>query len=279
MNKVPAGPVLDETLQPEHDPMLYGSRLLGDYTPDLAAVDDAAVNAFHEQGYMAIERVFSPSEIGNALAAIDDLIAGKDPTFRGIQREASSGSTSQERAVRKLMHFVDYDPRLAALSEHAGLQDLLQRLIGDEPELFQDMALLKHPGGREKPWHQDSAYFDLALDTAVIGVWIALDASTLDNGCMHILPGTHRMGPAEHFKVRDWQICDTAVQRQFDLAVPLSPGGCLIWHGMLHHGSPTNLSDRPRRALQFHYRPITSDTITTEERMQHFGGAVRGAQC
>ena len=53
---------------------------------------------------------------------------------------------------------------------------VVRRIIGEEPMLFQDMALLKPPRvGREKPWHQDHAYFDLELRTRVVGVWIALD--------------------------------------------------------------------------------------------------------
>ena len=112
--------------------------------------------------------------------------------------------------------------------------------MDDTPVLFQDMALLKPPGGREKPWHQDCAYFNYPLGTTIIGVWIALDHADANNGCLHILPGTHREGPVNHFKRRDWQICDTDVQTERDVVVPLAPGGCLLWHGMTHHGSPTN---------------------------------------
>lgn len=278
MKKVSAGPVLDEQPEVGHEQDLYGNQLSTEYAADLSSVEDDDIDAFFERGYIAFERAFSPAEVRDALSAIDDLIAGESGSFRGVQYEAS-GEDETERPVRKLMSFVEHDARLAALAEHADLHAFMQRLLGDTPELFQDMALLKNPGGREKPWHQDSAYFNLAIDTTVLGVWIALDQATLDNGCLHVLPGTHRMGPAEHFKVRDWQLCDSAVERRLDVAVPLPPGGCLIWHGLLHHGSPTNHSSQSRRALQFHYRPVSSSSISTEERMQHFGGAVRGAEC
>ena len=48
---------------------------------------------------------------------------------------------------------------------------------------------------------------------------------------------------------------------------------------MTHHGSPTNPSQKMRRALQLHYRPANAGQIDTDERMQHFGGEVRGAEC
>ena len=278
MSKVNAGPVLDEKEVPSHAPDLYRARASARRLDTLDSIGDSDIAFFHEQGYLAIESAFTTGEITAAQQAIRYLVAGSQPAFRGIQREATAAANG-ERPVRKLMSFVAYDSRLQAIAEHAGLHSLMRQLMGDEPDLFQDMALLKGPGGREKPWHQDSAYFDLAIGTPVIGLWIALDEATEENGCLHILPGTHREGPSEHFKVRDWQLCDSAVQTERDVAVPLPAGGCLVWHGMLHHGSPTNHSTQPRSALQFHYKPLHSNAISTDERMRHFGGAVRGAEC
>lgn len=267
---------------------LYGQRADARRVDNLTAIDDADIEFFHREGYLAVENALDPGRVEAARQAVDDLIDGKNPAFRGVQLEAGIGGAAaaadmepaeKRRAVRKLMSFVDYDERLGGLAADAGLLGLVERLMGDGPVLFQDMALLKGPGGREKPWHQDCAYFNLPLDTAVIGVWLALDSATVDNGCLHILPGTHREGPVEHFKMRDWQICDTRVETRRDIAVPLEAGGCLLWHGMLHHGSPANSTDTTRRALQFHYKPQGSGETTTQERMQHFGGEVRGAEC
>ena len=65
-----------------------------------------------------------------------------------------------------------------ALAQHPQLIALMTRLVGDTPELFQDQALLKPPLiGREKPWHQDSAYFNLPPESLVVSVWIELSMS------------------------------------------------------------------------------------------------------
>jgi phytanoyl-CoA hydroxylase len=178
------------------------------------------------------------------------------------------------------MWFVDYDERLKAMSEHPSLLALLKRLMGAAPELFQDMALIKPPRiGREKPWHQDVAYFDVPANTHVIGVWIALDDVTPENGCMHILPGGHLTGPRLHFKRRDWQICDADMLGQIVLAAPLPPGGCLLFHGLLPHGTPPNRSPHRRRALQFHYRPVGTPAVADEERLAVFGGEGKNVTC
>ena len=216
-----------------------------------------------------------------ACAGDDDDTAGDDDDSAGDGDDQGLGRESlcDDTLDNDSDGFVDCDDRFPPLAHDPALRGVLSQLMDDEPVLFQEMALLKPPGGREKPWHQDCAYFNYPLDTVIVGVWIALDAATIDNGCLHIMPGTHREGPIEHFKVRDWQICDTGVRRERDVAVPLAPGGCLLWHGLLHHGSPQNDSRRMRRALQFHYQPAGAAKTSTEERMQHFGGEVRGAEC
>lgn len=267
-------------------PELYCSDHVAAMVPTLAAVGDTELAIFHEHGYLAIRHAFAAHSINDALLAIAELIDGTKPEFRGVSFEPGSGPSDQLSAeqrplrVRKLMSFVDHDERLRALSTDAALLNVVSRLMnGATPELFQDMALLKPPGGSEKPWHQDMAYFNVPIDTTVVGVWIALDEATPVNGAMHVLPGSHHLGPQYHFKRRDWQICDTKAPKGSDVVVPLPPGGMLLWHGLTHHGSPQNESDLRRRALQFHYRPAKMTPTTTEERMQHYGGEIRGAVC
>ena len=269
---------------PAYAPDLYRSVARARRVARFTDIGDAQLSFFRREGYLVVDRAFAPECIAAAANAVYDLIDGKNPDFRGVQLEAAHRGSDLKGAalhcaVRKLMGFVDCDDRFPALAHDPALRGVLSQLMDDEPVLFQEMALLKPPGGREKPWHQDCAYFNYPLDTVIVGVWIALDAATIDNGCLHIMPGTHREGPIEHFKVRDWQICDTGVQRERDVAVPLAPGGCLLWHGLLHHGSPQNDSRRMRRALQFHYQPAGAAKTSTEERMQHFGGEVRGSEC
>ncbi len=274
-----AEPIIDDGA-----PALYRCDAQAQQVACFADIGPEQLAFFHEQGYLAIAEAFSPDQVADAGDAVYDLIDGKKPEFRGVQLEASAQGqkltgTARRGAVRKLMNFVDWDERFQPLATAPALLDVLARLMDDTPVLFQEMALLKPPRGREKPWHQDCAYFNYPLGATIIGVWIALDHADADNGCLHILPGTHREGPVHHFKRRDWQICDTDVQTERDVFVPLAPGGCLLWHGMTHHGSPTNPSQKMRRALQLHYRPASTDQIDTDERMQHFGGEVRGAEC
>lgn len=262
-------------------------------------VGPAEVTRFQEDGYLVVRRAFGPDTVRQALAGILDLVAGRVPGFRGIQFEARGKGAAdgllpeeQQDHVRKLWLFCPHEPRLRALAEDPALLAVVARLMatgrasreapgGDAPPLlFQDQAMLKPPlGGREKPWHQDNAYFNVPPDTPVVGVWIALDPATPENGCMHVIPGSQREGPVVHFSRRDWQICDAQVATARDVMVPLCPGGCLFFHGLLHHGTPANNSPQRRRALQFHYRPAGTPATTSEQRLAVFGSEGKDVTC
>jgi phytanoyl-CoA hydroxylase len=277
----------DEEAGGECPPELYRAEQAAAGLAGFAAVSDDQIALFHEQGYLIIHDAFTGAEVAGALAGLLDLIGGKYPAYRGIQYEkntrdlvAALPSEQKQDAIRKLWKMVEHERHVAALAQHPQLIALVTRLIGDAPELFQDQALLKPPLlGREKPWHQDNAYFNLPPETPVVGVWIALDQATPENGCMYIIPGSHRAGPMIHFKRRDWQICDTDVAADDAWTVPLNPGGCLIFHGLLHHGTPPSRSPQRRRALQFHYKLASVAQIAPEQRLAVFGSEGKDVTC
>ena len=143
------------------------------------------------------------------------------------------------------------------MSEHAVLVAIVEKLIGSKAKMFQDMALLKPPRiGREKPWHQDMAYFPLSPPEWIVGTWTALDRATAENGCLHVIPGSHHAGPRPHYHDRDCQLRDEDVAVEKDVIIPLAPGGVLFFSGLIHHGTPPNNSAARRRSIQFHYASI-----------------------
>ncbi len=266
---------------------LYQSTALARGIEGFDALTQTQIDFFHEQGYLVINNAFSSLEVSAALDGLLKLIDGQVPTFTGLQFEPSAQANleslsleQKQDAVRKLMGFVGFDVGLNALAAHPKLLSALEQLMPDKPILFQDMALLKPPRiGTEKPWHQDNAYFNYPPETTVIGVWIALDHAIPENGCMHIIPASHKKGPVVHFKRRDWQICDTDVALEEVVAVPLEPGSLLFFHGLLHHGTPPSQSDKRRRAVQYHYLPSKVIPTTLEQRLAVFGSEGKDVTC
>jgi len=280
-------PIIDNATAQDYAPQLYQTRHVVEPIDGLDAITDAHLEQYRELGFLSIANALSAEQVDAARAALSDLIMGNNPQFKGVQFEASARERldkltldQREAAVRKLMVFCDYDARLNALKTDAPLMKLVRRLMHDRtPTCFQEMALLKPPGGREKPWHQDQAYFKVKLGEPVVGIWLALDEAAVANGCMHVIPGSHRDGPVIHFQRRDWQICDTQVRTDQVVACPLSPGGVLLFDGLLHHGTPKNRTDQRRRALQFHYCPDDAEWADEQTRQANFGNKGKDVEC
>jgi ectoine hydroxylase-related dioxygenase (phytanoyl-CoA dioxygenase family) len=284
---VPNAISFDNEVAP-HAPELYDYAAVAETVGGLDAITDAEVARYHEQGFIAVRGAFTPEEVRVAFEGLNHLIAGRVPEFQNIQfRQEARGRldslTFDERldSVRRLLYFVDYEPRLKAIAHKPELLVVIEKLLGDKPEMFQDMGLIKPPQGREKPWHQDHAYFELTPETRVVGVWIALDPAGIENGCMRVMPGLHKRGGFPHFQIRDLQICDSEMEGLIEhcVAAPLPPGGCLIFDSYLPHGTPSNFTSSRRRALQFHYYIAGAQTITPEQRVAIWGGENKGIAC
>ncbi|MGI8905598.1 MAG: phytanoyl-CoA dioxygenase family protein [Candidatus Sumerlaeaceae bacterium] len=266
---------------------LYQASAFAEWVESFDAVTEHAIEQYQHHGFLAIHNAFSAEELQSAREALARLVNGETDGFTNIQFEAAVAGHITELSpedrmdsVRKLMYFTEFETPLDALAHHPKLQSILARILGDVPVLFQDMALLKPPMvGGEKPWHQDLAYFNLPISAKVVGVWIALDPATPQNGCMHVLPGRQKAGPIAHFKRRDWQICDNETSGLGCVAVPLEPGGCLLFDGLLPHGTPPNTTQQRRRALQFHFKGAKQQGVSEEERLAVFGGEGRGVEC
>lgn len=250
------------------------------------ALTDADIAGYGRAGFLAVENVLSSDEIAAARcdveALLEERIQGVNLMPEPAQRERFEALPPGGRAhlVRKLMHFVAAAPRLRETSEHPGVLAIVERLVGEKVRMIQDMALVKPAQvGSEKPWHQDLAYFDWHPADKVIGVWIALDEASVENGCMCVLPGSHTGGPAAHIHLRDCQIPDERVVTERTVAVPLKPGGALFFHSLLHHGTPPNESPLGRRAVQFHYAGVSCTQRTLQEHAADFFDGEMYAGC
>lgn len=247
-------------------------------------ITDEDIVRFWERGYMVVDQLLTPDEVAAAVAGVDDIVQGRivGPRVQVMKNATWNTPEEREMVTRKLHKFVDFSPALHhACFSPTGLS-LLQRIFGEPAKFLEDQAILKPPSpdaGLEKPWHQDMAYGNLSQSKMVCGLWIALDEATLENGCMHVIPGSHKDGPVPHFAIRDWQICDAQVDVARDVAVPLKPGGALFFAGLLHHGTPPNFSGNRRRALQFHYCPDSSSKLTPQQFKEMFTCELTGAEC
>lgn len=149
---------------------------------------------------------------------------------------------------------------VAELIDLGGLATAATALIGSsEIVLFQDNLVWKPPGAGRIEWHQDYSYWPLDAPTGVT-FWLAIDETDAENGCLHYIPGTHRLGerqPAD-FIVGTGQPArsellplDWADRDADAVGVSVRAGELLVHHPLVWHMSDTNASTRHRRALTF----------------------------
>jgi phytanoyl-CoA hydroxylase len=251
------------------------------------------VQAYQRDGFIAKEDLLTSRQIESVKEALQALVAKYGPNRELADLKAGEGTgnyagarilkkgssfmfqlesgqdpavddpAAMELQVRKFMNFEEEaDIFREILGPGSPIQAIASELIGDEALLYQNQALIKPPKiGSTKPWHQDNAYFSVKPLESVCGVWIAIDEATVQNGCMHMLKGQHKVGALRHEHKRD---CEINV-RKLDLStltpVPLKPGGALFFSGMVPHETPPNRSEHRRRALQFHFRGSRSEIL------------------
>jgi ectoine hydroxylase-related dioxygenase (phytanoyl-CoA dioxygenase family) len=163
------------------------------------------------------------------------------------------------------------DPRLMEylLSDEA--LDLVEPFIGSNIGLWSSHFISKDPfTGRATPWHEDSAYWKGRLSSYdnIVTIWLAIDPTDRANGCMRVIPGTHRNGFSEYEAVDsrshtfDTQIkgVDESKAVYFELAA----GECSLHDSRIMHGAAANTS--PRRRCGYTMRYFSTDAKVHPER-------------
>jgi hypothetical protein len=133
----------------------------------------------------------------------------------------------------------------------------LTRFLGVEPYAVQTMLYFKPPGARGQALHQDQYYLRVEPGTCM-AAWLALDACDEENGCMQVVPGSHKL-PMLCTRPADTNVSITDITVELppgNPAVPviMQPGDVLFFNGSVIHGSfPNTSKTRFRRALIGHY--------------------------
>lgn len=222
---------------------------------------------FHDEGYIVVPDLLSAEEVEQTRAGFTRLVReadekGKHPSGLIVNFESTfdtAGKTAEQREIglRKLQNFAERDGGFWSQVRHPRILAHLHDVLGEGPKLLQSMALVKPPEiGIAKDWHQDCAYFPIAPLEEVVGFWIAIDDATLDNGCMELVPRSHKLGLVQHVQgPTGWRLPDSTVELYRDRVrrFPMKAGSALLFSSLVFHFTDHNRSKTRRRALQYHY--------------------------
>jgi len=166
---------------------------------------------------------------------------------------------AKEHSLNKMGHAMhDLDPVFDAFSRTAELAEVAKCIGFDDPAIIQSMYIFKPPRiGGEVVCHQDSSYIYTEPESCV-GFWFALEDATIENGCMHFIPGAHKMP----LKKRNYREANGKVVNETLDASPFpehlklpaeAPAGTLVvFDGRAPHLSGPNHSDKSRHAYTLH---------------------------
>ncbi len=215
------------------------------------------IERYRETGLVVPRHRLPAVRVDRLRATLDRLIA-ENPGVRPERLVSVHIEGKNTEGVRGSSDFLD-------LAHDPAILDLVERIIGPDIVLWGCQIFCKPGGdGMEVPWHQDGHYWPIR-PLATCTVWIALDESIVENGCLRVIPGSHR-GKAlyDHMREdRDDLVLNQRVQAdQFDpstaLDIQLQPGEMSMHDVYLIHGSNPNHSPKRRAGVAIRYMPATS---------------------
>ncbi len=232
--------------------------------------------SYRKNGFLVVRDGLSAEEISALRAETVALCRGDRGPIHNIEKAHASLD-----ANGNLAHVPDDDvirsvlcihqahrtsDLLYRMLSHAVIVDVLTKIIGPNVKCMQSMLFIKASGKPGQAWHQDEDFIP-TRDRSLAGAWMALDdATTIDNGCLWVIPGSHSHGVLWPQYPHNDSRFDCAVE-SFDFpytdndAVPVEvPAGAIVFFNgyLLHRSLPNRRKTGFRRALVNHYMSAES---------------------
>jgi ectoine hydroxylase-related dioxygenase (phytanoyl-CoA dioxygenase family) len=229
------------------------------------------VEFYHREGYLVLQGVMPAEEVAWVREIYDRLFRERAGREFGDQFDlAGTDEEGKEAALPQVLNPARYAPELMEGQYRVNALAIAKQLLGPEARYQGEHAIFKPArSGAETPWHQDEAYWNSRLAYHSFSMWIPLQEATLENGCMHFVPGSHRLEVLPHHCINnDPRIhgleVDPVPEADLSRAVacPIPAGGCTIHQNRTLHYTPPNRSEIPRRAYILGFGLPTTERST-----------------
>jgi len=224
---------------------------------------------YDEQGYLKLGKLLSDDQLSALQQRIDNIMLGRadlDYTRMMMQLDTDTGRYEDMKAhtpghkgatlgYRKIQD-LELDPLFLEYLSRPIFREICRRVIGDGVPVACYRAMFMNKPARKGtflPWHQDR-WRDLDRDP-LITLWTALDPATIANGCVQIIPGSHRslINPDHPYGFLTPELAAKHCPREKAVQLELAAGECVLLHNWLLHASDVNQTDIPRRAFSVCY--------------------------
>jgi ectoine hydroxylase-related dioxygenase (phytanoyl-CoA dioxygenase family) len=242
------------------------------------------IKFFQTQGYLVVENVFTASEVAAFQHACDRISAQAQGLTTSTDRLKMKVFEDSTKLVQQVGDPHEMNGVWLDLVKEARLLDMVEALLGPNLMVYYSQLMMKAPRqGFTAPWHQDFAFFPHS-SAEILACTVAIDDATLENGCVRVIPSSHKLGLINHYDkngvftgiVQDYHSFD----ERTEVALPAKAGSVIFWHSLTLHASHPNRTERPRRALVIEYKNpahrLLTGSFSSRGEVRNIGLMVRG---
>jgi ectoine hydroxylase-related dioxygenase (phytanoyl-CoA dioxygenase family) len=223
---------------------------------------------YQREGYLICPGLVSAQTVETLCQETVAIVSGHRGAIAGVTRLASINEDALKDVLA--IHFPHKISLLIRdMLHHPAIIYVLTQVVGAEVKCMQSMLFVKNAGRPGQAWHQDETFIP-TNDRSLIGVWIALDDATIDNGCLWVQPGSHTKGTLWPSKSIPDPRFDGAPEaygweaefgpREGGVAAQVPSGSVVFFNGHTLHRSLNNVRKAGyRRALVNHYMSAHSE--------------------
>ena len=203
---------------------------------------------YADNGFLVVEGLFDREQVGRALLAIDELLSPDNPD-KPYEFEPQDGTT-----VRRIWSPTQKHEAFWHMASDPTLLDCIERLIGKNILFHYSKLNMKGPKvGSAVEWHQDFSYYP-HTNSDLLSALIFLDDARRDNGCLRVVPGSHRRGLLSHEVDGFFRGKVQGIDEASAVHVEVPAGSVVFLHCLTLHASTRNESNYPRRTFLPAYR-------------------------
>lgn len=218
-----------------------------------------------DDGYIVVPGILNAEEVEDFKRRAREIALGDHPELKRLivrdVRVAKGEVTVEdpERGLWKLLNPDRFDPLLRTFPAHPRLLDVCEGLIGPDIMSLLLMYIYKPPGVESvHNYHQDGYYFAFGPLDLALGVWVALDRTTAENGTLSVIRGSHKWGIKEHVRPEGEMVnagilgVEGVDGHPDEVVLELDPGDGIFFDSRLLHGAGSNRTEGHRRVLTVH---------------------------
>ena len=254
------------------------------------------IRFFQDEGYLVVENLIPVADLQPVMEEINDEIEiraqklfargelSQTYSNHGFETRLAKISEETDKLAVSIWNGILHGPAIFHLISHPRLVDVAEQLC-QTPEIIASSVYrlrpkIPHYGYGAVPWHQDSSYFEPYCDNSlVLTAWVPLVDADEENGCMWVIPGTHRLAIVPHQLAGGGKylgIEEKDLPAGKRLCCPVRKGGALLITNRTVHGSFENETDGVRWSMDLRYQsaalptnaPITrlpGETLASQE--------------